>query len=84
MDRLSIFLTLIVGAMVTGSLVIVVLAMGWYSWPAIGGAAAMGFVLSWPLSYLVSRRIKRQDVTWDETRVDRVDGIVPDPSAPEV
>ena len=84
MDRLSIFLTLIVGAMVTGSLVIAVLAMGWYSWPAIGGAAAVGFLLSWPASYLISRRIKRQDARWDETKVDRVEGIVPNPAAPEV
>jgi hypothetical protein len=84
MDRLSIFLTLIVGSCVTGGLIIAVLSMGWYSWPAIGGAAALGFVLSWPASYLISRRIKRQDVRWDESKVDRVDGIVPDPKAPEV
>ncbi len=84
MDRLSIFLTLIVGAMVTGSLITAVLAMGWYSWPAIAGAAGVGFWLSWPISYLISRRIKRQDVGWDETKVDRVDGILPNPAAPEV
>jgi len=84
MDRLSIYLTLIVGAVVTGSLITIVLSMGWYSWPAIGGAAALGFALSWPASYLISRRIKRNDTGWDETRVERVDGIVPDPGAPEV
>ena len=84
MDRLSIFLTLIVGSVVTGSLVVVVMAMGWYSWTAIGGAAAIGFIATWPLSYLVSRRIKRDDPKWDETKVDRVEGVVPDPSAPEV
>jgi hypothetical protein len=84
MDRLSIFLTLIVGAMVTGSLITAVLVMGWYSWPAIAGAAGVGFLLSWPISYLISRQIKRHDVAWDETKVDRVDGIVPDPAAPEV
>ena len=84
MDRLSIFLTLIVGAMVTGGFVTAVLALGWYSWPAIGGAAALGMLLSWPASYAISRRIKRQDPDWDETRVKRVDGVVPDPNAPEV
>lgn len=84
MDRLSIFLTLIVGSVITGSLVTAVLALGWYSWPAIGGAAAAGFLLSWPASYAVSRRIKRQDPDWDETRVNRVSGVVPDPGAPEV
>lgn len=84
MDRLSIYLTLIVGAFITGTLVTIVLALGWYSWPAIGGSAAVGFLVSWPVSYLVSRRIKRKDPAWDETRVDRVGTILPDPKAPEV
>lgn len=84
MDRLSIFLTLIVGAMVTGALVTVVLSLGWYSWAAIGGAAALGTALTWPLSYLVSRRIKQRDPGWDATQVDHVKGVIPDPAAPEV
>jgi hypothetical protein len=41
-------------------------------------------VLTWPISYAVSRRIKRQDPGWDATKVDRVDGVIPDPAAPEV
>jgi hypothetical protein len=84
MDRLSIYLTLAVGAMLSGGLVILVLSLGWYSWPAIGGAAAIGFLLTWPVSYAISRRIKRQDPDWDESRVRRVDGVIPDPEAPEV
>lgn len=84
MDRLSIFLTLIVGATITGGLVVVVLSLGWYSWPAIGGAAALGVALSWPASYVISRRVKRQDPNWDATKVDRIKGVIPDPSAPEV
>jgi hypothetical protein len=84
MDRLSIFLTVIVGALVTGGLVTVVLSVGWYSWPAIGGAAALGVALSWPASYAISRRIKRQDLNWDATKVDRVEGVIPNPSDPEV
>lgn len=84
MDRLSIFLTIIVGAMITGGLVVIVLSLGWYSWPAIGGAAALGVVLTWPASYAISRRIKRQDPNWDATKVDRVDGLIPDAAAPEV
>jgi hypothetical protein len=84
MDRLSIVLTLIVGSVLTGALVITVLALGWYSWLAIGSAAVTGFVLTWPASYLVSRRIKRQDPDWDETRADKVDGILPEPGAKEV
>jgi hypothetical protein len=84
MDRLSIILTIIVGAMIAGSLVIVILSLGWYSWPAIGGAAALGAVLTWPASYAISRRIKRQDPNWDATKVDQVEGIIPDPSVREV
>jgi hypothetical protein len=84
MDRLSIILTLAVGAMITGSLVIVVLTLGWYTWPAIGGAALIGFLLSWPASYLISRRIKRQDPDWDDTKVQEVDHLIPEKDAPEV
>ncbi len=84
MDRLSIYLTVIVGAMLTGTLVTIVLILGWYSWPAIGGAAAIGIILTWPVSYAISRRIKRKDSDWDESKIERVDGGVPDPKAPEV
>jgi hypothetical protein len=84
MDRPSIFLTLILGSVVTGALIIVVLSIGWYSWPAIGGAAAAGFLLTWPLSFVVSRRNKRQDPHWDDTKIDRVEGVIPDPAALEV
>ncbi len=84
MDRLSIILTLAVGAMITGTLVIVVMTLGWYTWPAIGGAALIGFLLSWPASYAISRRIKRQDPDWDETKVEDVDRVIPEKDAPEV
>ena len=84
MDRFAIILTLVVGPLITGPLIIAVLSMGWYNWPAIGGAAALGFVLTWPVSYAISRRIKRQDRDWDESKIENVSGIVPDPSAPEV
>lgn len=84
MDRLSIYLTLIVGSAVTGSLIVLVMSMGWISWLAIGGAAAVGFVATWPISYVISRQIKRDDPKWDETKAEKVDGLIPDPSAPEV
>ena len=84
MDRLSIFLTLIVGSLITGGLVTAVLVLGWYSWSAILGAAAIGTVLTWPLSYLISRRIKRQDPNWDASRVNGKESLIPDPNAPEV
>lgn len=84
MDRLRIYLTLIVGPMISGGLMIAVMSLGWYSWTAIGGAMALGLLLTWPVSHVISRRIKRQDPNWDETKIDRVEGIIPDPSAPEV
>lgn len=84
MDRLSIYLSLAVGSVITGGLVILVLVMGWYSWPAIAAAAALGFCLTWPISYIISRRIKRQDPGWDETKVDGIERPFPNPSSPEV
>lgn len=72
------------GAMITGDLVTVVLLLGWRSWSAIGGAAALGMTLSWPASYAISRRIKRQDPNLDATKVDKVESVIPDPAAPEV
>ena len=68
---------------VSGTLVIIVLALGYYSWPAILIAAAVGLVAAWPLSYWLSRRIKREDPNFDHTRKGS-DGILPDPNAPEV
>ncbi len=85
MDRLSILLTLMVGAVVTGVPVIIVLAMGFYTWKVIVPTALVGFfVLSWPASYWVSRRIKRQDPDWDETKVEDYKSPLPDKDAPEV
>lgn len=83
MDRLSIVLTLAVGATITGGFIIVVLALGYYSAPAIIGAGVAGFLLSWPGAYLVSRRIKRQDPEWDEDRIEKTDAV-PRPGDPEV
>ena len=83
MDRLSMFLTLMTGAVLTGALVIAAFSLGWYGWPAVIGATVIGFGASWPSAYLISRWIKRHDPGWDETRVDRIDRNVPDPNAPE-
>ncbi|RXV66701.1 hypothetical protein C6W92_02560 [Roseovarius sp. A46] len=81
MDRLSFYLTLATGPMTVGALVITVLTLGYYSWPAIGGAAAVGALAAWPLAYVISRRIKRRDPNFDHTRAG---GLVPRPSQPEV
>lgn len=83
MDRLSIILTLMTGAVLTGGMAIVAFSLGFYSWTAVGIAAVLGFVLSWPVAYLVSRRIKRVDAEWD-TSAAKDTGVLPKPGAPEV
>lgn len=83
MDRLSILLTLLTGAVLTGGLVIVAFTFGFYGWTPIIIAAVIGFGASWPVALLISRRIKRQDPGWDETRIERTDSI-PRPGDPEV
>jgi len=81
MDRLSLYLTLATGPVTVGGLVITVLAFGYYTWPAIAGAAALGLLAAWPLAYLISRRVKRRDPDFDHTHAG---GLVPRPSGPEV
>lgn len=83
MDRLSLFLTLATGPVTTGVFVITVMSLGFYSWPAIGGAAAAGWLTAWPAAYLVSRWIKRDDPEFDHTHASD-QAPLPDPKAPEV
>lgn len=83
MDRLSIQLTLMTGPVLTGGLVIALFSLGHYAWPPILGAVALGFALSWYAAYLISRKIKRDDPNWDETRKDRTDAV-PRINEPEV
>ena len=83
MDRLSIVLTLATGAVTTGVLVIAVLTLGWVAWGPILAAVAVGWILAWPVAYWISRRIKRDDPNFDETR--KPEGkVIPDPDAREV
>jgi putative flippase GtrA len=83
MDRLSIVLTLATGAVTTGVLVIAVLTLGWVAWGPILAAAAIGWILAWPVAYWISRRIKRDDPNFDETRKPE-SRVIPDPDAHEV
>lgn len=83
MDRLSILLTLMTGAVLTGGFAIAAFALGYYSWTVIIFAAILGFLASWPVAYLISRRIKRKDPTWSEERRKTTDPV-PKPGAPEV
>lgn len=84
MDRLAIYLTLLSGSAITGAIVITGLAMGYYSvWTIVIGAVT-GFLLAWPTSYMISRRIKRQDPEWHPGTKPSDHGVVPKPGAPEV
>lgn len=64
MDRLSIVLTFMTGSVLVGGLVIIVLALGLYSWPPIAIAVLVGLLLTWPVAYAISRLIKRNDPNW--------------------
>lgn len=75
MDRLSIFLTVMTGAVLTGGLTIAAFSLGYYGWRAVLISAAVGYVLAWPTAYLISRRIKRADPGWDDSKVKRTDRV---------
>jgi hypothetical protein len=82
MDRLSIFLTLMSGALITGALVITMLSLGYYNAYAIALSGVLGLALAWPSAFVVSRRIKRRDPEWDHERLETRSRLSPD--APEV
>ena len=84
MDRLSIILTLMTGAVITGTLIVALFTFGFYSWPYIGLAAFLGFGLSWPAAFAISRRIKANDPEWNEKKIEKTDGIIPKAGAKEV
>jgi hypothetical protein len=84
MDRLSLILSLPVGAVLTGGFAITLFNFDLYAWGPIAGAAIAGFALAWPASYLISRRIKRNDPRWNHRKIEDVDSYVPDPKAQEV
>ncbi|MDG4647420.1 hypothetical protein P6F26_03100 [Roseibacterium sp. SDUM158017] len=83
MDRLSNLLTLMTGAVLTGTIVIIAFTLGYYGWVTIFVAAVIGFGLGWPAAYAISRMTKKNDPNWDETRVERTDRT-PRPGEPEV
>lgn len=84
MDRLSILLSLLSGALITGTLVTTAFSMGYYNWWVIGGAAVIGFVLAWPSAYYVSRLIKNRDTEWSTPDAPMRDGPIPRRNAEEV
>ncbi|MGR3323704.1 MAG: hypothetical protein ACU0DK_17440 [Pseudooceanicola sp.] len=59
MLRLASILYSLIGTSLAGSAVIAVLTMGYVSLDAIVAAAATGFVLAFPVTWLVARKIVR-------------------------
>lgn len=82
MDRLSLFLSLMTGAVLTGGFVIVAFTAGYYGWISVAISAVVGFSLAWPAAYAISRRIKRRDPGFDHTRAEP--SATPNLSAREV
>ncbi|ARC89395.1 hypothetical protein [Rhodovulum sp. MB263] len=79
MDRLSLLLTPMSGAVITGAIVIVMFSLGFYSWTAIAIGAGIGCILAWPAAYVVSRRIKEADPRWSvRSREERLRGGLPE------
>ena len=77
MDRLSLMLTPMTGAVITGGLVILMFVLGFYSWVAIWIAAGIGLLAAWPAAYVVSRRIKDSDRFWQRRRAQQA-GFLPE------
>ncbi|WP_167645111.1 hypothetical protein [Mameliella alba] len=81
MDRLALYLTLMSGSGIAGTLLIVFFAVNWYSWTAIAVAAGIGLVTAWPTARMVSKYIKDNDPLFHRREPK---GILPDPSGPEL
>lgn len=64
MDRLSILLTLMTGAVLTGALTVLLFTFGAYAWWAVLLAVILGWGAAWPLGYVIATRIKRRDPHW--------------------
>jgi hypothetical protein len=59
-------IAMLTNAVLVGTFLVIVLSMGWDSWPAIVGAIALGFALSYPVGKLIARQIKTEDPLWNE------------------
>lgn len=59
MDRLSFDLTFMTASALVGGLVMAALFMGHYAWQSLVGAIIMGFMLTWPVAYAISRVLGR-------------------------
>lgn len=66
MFRLRYVIALMTNAVIVGSLIILVLSLGWVGWVPVFGAIVVGFVLAWPAAIVITRRIKANDPAWNE------------------
>jgi uncharacterized oligopeptide transporter (OPT) family protein len=84
MDRLSLYISLLTGAVLTGGLAIAAFSLGYYTWVAVAISAVVGFALAWPVAYVISQRIKKQDPKWEPDAEPGDYGRIPPRDAPEV
>lgn len=84
MDRLSIMLTPMTGAVITGFFVIVLFSLGFYSWVSVAIGAGIGCVGAWPAAYIISRRIKDNDPFWTRRNPQVQRRLDPNAGLPEV
>jgi NAD/NADP transhydrogenase alpha subunit len=63
--RLRHVVYLMTNAVIVGGLIILVVALGLVGYAAIFGAIVLGFLLAWPISILVAKRIKAEDPAWN-------------------
>lgn len=85
MDRLAIYISVfITGATITGACLVALFSFGWYGWTPVILSLIVGAALAYPTGLWCSRRIKRKDPHFDETKPRKGDGVLPDPSAPEI
>jgi len=66
--RLRHVVYLMTNAVIVGSLIVLVIAMGWVGFAPIFGAILVGFILAWPASILVTKRIKVDDPAWNAAK----------------
>jgi hypothetical protein len=67
MFRLRYVVLMLTNAVIVGSLIILVLSLGYVGWVPVFGAILIGHLLSYPAARLVARWIKTDDPAWNET-----------------
>lgn len=67
MFRLRYVIVLMTNAVIVGTLLIIVLSLGWVGWVPVFGAIVLGFLLAWPAAAMIARSIKVNDPAWNAT-----------------